>query len=119
MSDLGIDLHDETARSRLETAFWRLARDLLALGQSVVLESGFWSRFERDEKRSGGHALGAAVELHLLDVPFHERWERVRRRNERVVSGALITREQLAGMDRFFEPPHDEELRLFDLAVRH
>jgi predicted kinase len=57
MVDLGIDLFDEQSRDRLEKVFWRLAQDLLRLGQSVVLESGFWLRSDRDEKRFGARAV--------------------------------------------------------------
>lgn len=65
LTGLGIDLNDEPMRDRLEVQFWELAKDLLRLGQSVILESGFWLRSDRDEKRLGARALGAAVELRL------------------------------------------------------
>ena len=38
----------------------------------MILEWGFWTRRERDEKRDLGRSLGAAVELRLLDVPYDE-----------------------------------------------
>src|SRR4249920_2918461 len=60
---LGIDLWDETTRDRLEGLFWTLAQDVLRAGGTVILESGFWLRSDRDEKRLGARALGAAVEL--------------------------------------------------------
>jgi predicted kinase len=59
MAQLGFDLHDEQARDHVEALFWRLAQESLELGQSVVLESGFWLRSDRDEKRLGARALGA------------------------------------------------------------
>lgn len=40
-SGLGVDLFDEGTRDRLERLFWEHAQRLLALGQSVILESGF------------------------------------------------------------------------------
>jgi predicted kinase/N-acetylglutamate synthase-like GNAT family acetyltransferase len=117
LADLGIDLFDEATRDRLEVLFWRLAQDLLRLGQSVILESGFWLRSDRDEKRVGAHALGARVELVYLDVGVAERWRRIERRN---AAGAptevRITREQLEGWDQFFEPPDRDEIALFDDA---
>jgi len=33
---------------------------------------GKWASSERDEKRAAARALGVAVELHYLDVPFEE-----------------------------------------------
>ena len=39
--DLGIDYYDEQRRVQLENRLWRLAQELLALGQSVIMENGF------------------------------------------------------------------------------
>jgi predicted kinase len=115
MLELGIDLHDEAVRARLEVLFWQLSQHLLSLGQSVILESGFWLREDRDEKRLGARALGAGVELHYLDVPFEKRWNRVSRRNrEPIWCRSPITYDQLAGWDQYFEPPSTSELALFD-----
>ena len=72
LNDLGIDLNDEPTRDRLELIFWALAQQLLELGQSVILDSGFWLRSDRDEKRLGARALGVGVELCYLDVPVAE-----------------------------------------------
>lgn len=73
LADLGADLHDERARDRLERLLWRHARDLLRLGQTVILEYGFWSRAEREEMRRGARALGAAGELAGYDPPARGR----------------------------------------------
>ena len=54
------------------TGVWALSQELLAKGQSVILEWGHWARVERDEKRLGARALGVGVELHYLDVPLEE-----------------------------------------------
>ena len=77
MVALGFDIQDEQARDHIEALFWKLAQRLLALGQSVILESGFWSRSDRDEKRLGARALGVDGELHYLEVPLEERWRRI------------------------------------------
>jgi predicted kinase len=115
MADLGIDLYDDATRDRIEKRFWQLAQELLRLGQNVILESGFWLRSDRDEKRLGARALGAAVELHYLDVPLEERWRRIERRNGGGGWGSVpITRNQLASWDVFFEVPERDELDLFD-----
>lgn len=115
MASLGIDLYDEATRDRLEVVFWQHAQDLLRLGQSVILESGFWLRSDRDEKRLGAHALGMAVELHYLDVPFEERWCRIEKRNVACPRGTVpITRTQLEQYERFFEIPDRAEIDLFD-----
>jgi predicted kinase len=55
--DLGIDYYDEQRRVQLEARLWRLGQELLTLGQSVILENGFWAREERDELRLGARPL--------------------------------------------------------------
>src|SRR5438105_15397507 len=115
MLQLGFDLFDERARELIEKMFWQLTERLLQLGQTVILESGFWLRSERDETRLGARALGAAVELHVLDVPVDELWRRLEERHQ---SGRRptrpITREELDRWATFFEAPDAAELELFD-----
>ena len=115
---LGHDPWDDDFRPLIEGQLWTLTRDLLAQGQSVILEWGHWARAERDEKRLAARALGVGVELHYLDAPLEELIERAERRN---VSGewsaSPMTRahfEQWAGS---FQPPDEEELLLFDQPV--
>jgi predicted kinase len=110
LADLGVDLFDEPFRARLERRFRTLARDLLGLGQNVVLESGFWTRAERDEMRAVGRAVGAMVELRYLAVPFDELVRRLDARD----SPVPIPRELLAEYERVFQAPGAEELALFD-----
>ncbi|MGC2192560.1 MAG: AAA family ATPase [Candidatus Dormiibacterota bacterium] len=115
MARLGITLHDEQARDRIEVQFWLLAQDLLRLGQSVILESGFWLRSDRDEKRLGARVLGVAVHLQYLDVPPEELWRRLELRNQSSTWAAVpISREQLEYWSTLFEVPDQLELDLFD-----
>src|SRR5437762_13218358 len=83
-TQLGADVWDEEFRARLEHQLWVLAQDLLAQGQSVILEWGHWARAERDEKRLGARALGVGVELHYLDAPMEALIGRAERRNASV-----------------------------------
>jgi len=112
---LGGDVWDDDLRVRVEALLWDLTQELLRQGQSVVLEWGHWARAERDEKRLGAHALGAEVELHYLSAPIDEL---VRRADARTAAGewsaAPITREHLETWASLFQPPDEEELRLFD-----
>src|ERR1700736_6827793 len=71
-TQLGADLWDEEFRVRLEHQLWILSQDLLAQGQSVILEWGHWALVERDEIRLGARALGGGGGLHYLDVPLAE-----------------------------------------------
>lgn len=115
LADLGIDFFDEQARDRLERRFWEHAQDLLRLGQSVILEFGFWGRSERDEKRSSARALGVAVELHYLAAPIDELCRRLGARNGEGKPGTVpVSRELLEEYVKLFQAPDDDELGLFD-----
>ena len=112
---LGLDVWDDELRVRVEAQLWALAQELLANGQSVILEWGHWARAERDEKRLGARALGVGVELRYLEVPLEELIERAKRRN---TSGewtaSPMTRAHFEKWATIFEPPDDDEMRLFD-----
>ena len=113
--ELGIDYYDEQGRVRLEARLWRLAQELLSLGQSVILENGFWAREERDELRLAARRLGVAVQLHYLEAPLDELWRRIERRNERAEPGTVpIKRVDLERWAQQFEAPEAPELALFD-----
>jgi predicted kinase len=91
-----------------------LAQDVLRVGGTVLLESGFWLRSDRDEKRLGARAVGAAVELHYLDVPGTEL---LRRLDDRLATDARtvhVTRAQLGAWANVFEAPDATEFALFD-----
>ncbi|HEY1651207.1 MAG TPA: ATP-binding protein [Acidimicrobiales bacterium] len=115
VTQLGGDLWDDEFRVRLEHQLWILSQDLLARGQSVILEWGHWARVERDEKRLGARALGVGVELHYLHAPLEELIERAERRT---ASGewtaAPITRAHFEEWATMFQPPSEEEILLFD-----
>jgi predicted kinase len=116
---LGADLWDAVFRERLEQQLWLLAQDLLAHGQSVILEWGHWARAERDAKRLGARALDVGVELQYLDVPLEELIDRAARRT---ASGewtaAPITRAHFEEWAMtVFQPPDEEEMLLFDEPI--
>ncbi|MFB4286220.1 AAA family ATPase [Nonomuraea sp. ATR24] len=118
LADLGVDLFDEAVRERLERRFSRHAEELLRLGQTVVLEFGFWTRAEREEKRLRARALGVPVELRYLAAPLDEL---CRRLEARVREGAPATvpigRELLEAYAKLFQAPDADELALYDPAA--
>jgi predicted kinase len=115
VTDLGHDVWDDAFRVRLEQQLWILTQELLALGQSVILDWGHWARVERDEKRLRARALGAGVELRFLDVPLEELIGRAARRNASGAwSAAPITRAHFAVWATIFQPPDADEIVLFD-----
>ncbi|MFI2291978.1 AAA family ATPase [Streptomyces niveus] len=115
MTDLGLDLFDEGARDRLERRLSSHAQDLLRLGQSVILEFGFWGRQERDEQRLAARALGVGVELHYLTASRDELCARIESRAAQGTWGsALVSREMLEEYAAHFDAPEAAELNLFD-----
>lgn len=114
---LGIDYYDEPGRVRLEAQLWRLGQELLSLGQSVIMENGFWARAERDELRLTARRLGVAVELRFLDAPVDELWRRLEARNALELPGEPpIHHDDLQLWATTFEAPDPAELALFDPA---
>ena len=118
VTQLGADVWDDDFRVRIERQLWALTQQLLAQGQSVILEWGHWARVERDEKRLGARALGVGVELHFLQAPLDELIERADRRT---ASGewtaSPMTRAHFEEWATIFQPPDEEEFQLFDEPV--
>ncbi len=115
LADMSVDLFDEAPRAGLERRLWSIAERLLQLGQSCILESGFWERPDRDEKRLRAREIGVSVELHYLDPPLDELWRRIAKRNQNPgIDDVVITREQLDCWSTLIEAPDAAELALFD-----
>ena len=118
VTQLGGDVWDHAFRVRVESQLWALTLDLLAQGQSVILEWGHWARVERDEKRLGARSLGVGVELHFLDAPLDELIERSDRRTALGEwKAAPMTRAHFEEWSTIFQPPDEEEFNLFDEPV--
>lgn len=115
MQALGISLHDEQRRDRIEKFQWALAQRLLSLGQSVLIEWGTWGRSERDRLREEGQALGARVELHYLTASIDVLCERVQ---SRAMEERPITREEMERWAACIQVPDEEEMKLFDRALK-
>ena len=111
MDALSIDLYDEEKRANVEALQWELARELLTLGLTVIIEWGTWGRWERDALRLGARALGAAVELHYLSAPVDVLFDRIQRRG---LEKPPIERDDLCRWFDKFQEPTPEEMALFD-----
>ncbi|WP_134767548.1 AAA family ATPase [Nocardioides sp. 1609] len=114
---LGIDPHDARRRDRFERLQWRHGLRLAELGLTVVVDFGLWSRVERRRLREQARAVGADVELHVLDVPLDERWRRVAARNAEP-GAVVISRDQLEDYQRWWQPPDAAERAAYDPPVR-
>jgi predicted kinase len=111
MDALSLDIYDEERRGKIEALQWGFARELLALGLTVIIEWGTWGRSERDALRLGARALGGAVELHYLRAPVDVLFERIQRRG---LENPPIEREALSRWFDAFQEPTPEEMALFD-----
>lgn len=111
MSAISLDLWDEERRGRIEELQWKLGQRLLELGNSIVIEWGTWGRSERDRLRMGARAIGAGVELHYLNAPPEELFDRIQRRG---MEHPPICREDLLRWVQQFQAPTAEEMALFD-----
>jgi predicted kinase len=112
---LGFDLYDEEARARVDGLQQRLALELVTLGNTVIYESGGWTRAERDALREAARAVGAAVELRYLDVPVETLWQRLEARNAALPpASVVIERDDLLLWAAGFEPPDAGEQQRYD-----
>jgi predicted kinase len=101
----------DAARDPVESVQWAVAARSLALGVSVILDFGFWSREEREGFRERAAALGARSRVHALVVPKEDLWARLELRNADLSPHTFhISREQLDSWWALFEPPSHEEL---------
>lgn len=117
---LDVDFFDDDFRHKIDVRLYEHGLKLLKLGQSIILEDGFWSRAERDKHREVAHKLGAVIQMHYFDVPFDELWQRLEVRNAEGAHGTVpITKELLTKCWSMFQPADEAELALFDSYVIH
>lgn len=111
MTALGISVWEAVMRERVEALQWSVAKELLLLGNTVIVEWGTWTRSEREALRLQARQVGTAVYLLHLDVPDDELWRRIQERN---MEDPPIQRSDVDRWRRDFEAPDDEELGLYD-----
>ncbi len=102
--------HDDR-HGRIEAQLWAVAADTLALGVNVILDFGFWAAEEREHFRQEAARLGAASELHFLDVSEAELLQRLRARNaQRLTDSFVIAPESMKPWIASFQKPTAAEL---------
>jgi len=115
MDALGVNLWDAETRADVEQLQWQLTQELLRHGHTVIIEWGTWGRSERDALREGARRVGAAVELHYLDVPVDLLWNRIQTRG---LESPPMTRDQLNRYAQAIDIPTSDELAHYDENVR-
>ena len=99
-------------RDPVEAVQWSVAERALGLGINVILDFGFWTRGEREDFRGRASALGAASEVHFLDVPRSVLLSRLAARNADLPAYSFRVAEgQLDLWWDLFEPPGLDELQ--------
>jgi predicted kinase len=107
-------------RDQIEALQWNLAKQLLQIGKSVIIDWGTWGRSEREKLRDEARGLGAKVTFYYLRESREELKKRILARNKRI--GPL---EFYIGEDEIetfldqciqaFQIPTAEELATYDL----
>ncbi len=72
------DPEHDARHSLIEALLWTVAGRALELGTNVILDYGLSAREEREAYRLRAKRLGAASEVHYLDVPEDELLRRPR-----------------------------------------
>ncbi len=109
------DPEHDARHSLIESLLWEVASRALVLGNSVILDFGFWAREEREDYRSRAKQLVASSEVHFLDVTPDELLSRLAERNaQRSKSSFRIPEEMMKPWIAFFQKPTPDELRRRD-----
>ena len=105
------DPQHDARHSLIEAMLWNIAARALELGTNVILDYGFWAREEREDYRLRAQQLGAASEVHYLDVPPDELLRRLAQRNAQPSEQwFLIAEEAMKSWITFFQKPAADEL---------
>ena len=84
----------------------------LQIGADVILDSGFWSRNERDRVRLTVASLGADCRLYRLSCSEDEPWKRIETRNLSLDSSLYIAPSTFEMLTAGIEPLSDDESRI-------
>ncbi len=109
--DVGDPAHD-ARHDTIESLQWSIAARALVLRVNVILDFGFWARIEREDYRLRAARLGAASEVHFMDVSEQELLRRLSARNADLPEGATYLPEaDLRNWMHIFQPPAPDELQ--------
>lgn len=102
-------------REVVESRQWVQAKKLLQLGNTVLLENGFWSTEEREKYRTEAKNIGAEVSIYFFQADLELLKNRLTKRNSEAPIGAFnIPMENIEKWYSEFEVPSLEELKRYD-----
>ena len=103
---------------RCMTQIWTVALQTALRNVPCVLDLGFSQTKSRAKFAGLAQAAGLSVQLHFIDVPAEERWQRVATRNARKGEtyqlGFDVTREMFDFVEALWEPPTHAEILAYD-----
>jgi predicted kinase len=101
----------EGKRNVVEGRLIWLGLSALRIGVDVVLDFGVWAKVERSALRALAASVGARSELIYLPVDEEEQWRRVQARPSTDAATSFdMTKSDLEGWQKIFEPPDATEL---------
>ena len=101
--------HDKR-HSDIEEIMWDVAKSVLLLGTSVILDFGFWWQGERAVFRQRAKELNVNFQMHFMDVPKAELFSRLEQRNSQTDYVWVIPPAFLEQWWEQFERPTRQEL---------
>jgi predicted kinase len=105
--------------ARCESQIWEQVKCLAALGVPVVLDLGFTRADHRTKFAALASGVGAKVQLHWLDIPAEERWQRVLQRNHKKgdTFSMEVDRVMFDFMEGQWHAPTEAEMRAMNGAT--
>ena len=95
--------------SRVSALMESLWMRCLSLGTNIILDSGFWSRRERDRVRERIASVGARAVLYHLSCPDEVAWARIESRNSSADEELHIAANTFEVLKARFEPLQPDE----------
>ena len=106
------DKHDLYVE-RAEEYLYRKSLELIECGINVVLDWGFWQRYERDYARGFYGSRGIEYEFVYIDIDRGEWTRRLQKRNKDVLEGRLsayyVDEGLMQKFEDMFQPPQEDE----------
>jgi predicted kinase len=101
---------ERTRRARLQ--MWEVGAQALALGVSVVFDSGLLTVADRASERAKAQSLGIRPRTHWIDTPAATRWSRVSARNASRDGGYRfeVTRPMFDFIEHIWQAPTPKEI---------
>lgn len=101
---------DVELAARARKDIWRQAEELVASGQSVILDLCPWIKEKRDECRQFIDSIGATCHIYYFEVDKEELLRRLDKRNKSGEDYHIVTPEMLDAFLAEFDKPVGEDV---------